>query len=46
MLFRVRYGASMESRKIANRGQAGWQQATEDSEFFERNPALLATEVE
>ena len=45
LLFRVRYGSGMASRKIANRGDAGWQQAPEDIAFFERRPELLRAEV-
>jgi quercetin dioxygenase-like cupin family protein len=45
LLFRVRYGTGMASRKIANRGQAGWQQSAEDVAFFERHPELLSAEV-
>jgi len=45
MLFRVRYGSAMESRKTANRGIPGWQQSAEDIRFFERNPHLLSAEV-
>ncbi len=45
LLFRIRYGSGMASRKIANRGHAGWQQAPEDIAFFERHPELLRAEV-
>ena len=45
MLFRVRYGASYESRKTENRGIPGWKQAPEDIAFFKNNPALLRAEV-
>jgi hypothetical protein len=45
LLFRVRYGTWMESRKTADRGKAGWQQSPEDIEFFARHPGLLTAEV-
>ena len=45
MLFRVRYGTSYESRKTANRGQAGWTQDAEDIAFFKANPHLATAEV-
>lgn len=45
LLFRVRYGTGMASRKIANRGNASWQQSAEDIAFFERHPELLRAEV-
>jgi quercetin dioxygenase-like cupin family protein len=45
MLFRVRYGTSYESRKTANRGQAGWTQDAEDTAFFKANPHLATAEV-
>ncbi len=45
LLFRVRYGSGMASRKVANRGRADWQQSPEDIAFFERHPELLRAEV-
>jgi mannose-6-phosphate isomerase-like protein (cupin superfamily) len=45
LLFRVRYGTWMESRKTADRGKTGWQQSPEDIEFFARHPGLLTAEV-
>ncbi|MCC6531394.1 MAG: cupin domain-containing protein [Burkholderiales bacterium] len=45
MLFRVRYGDSMESRKTDNRGRPGWTQSAEDQAFFAARPELLAAEV-
>jgi quercetin dioxygenase-like cupin family protein len=45
MLFRVRYGTGMESRKTANRGRPDFKQSAEDIAFFERNPQLLRAEV-
>lgn len=34
LLFRVRYGSSMISRHLVNRGRAGWTQSEEDRAYF------------
>jgi hypothetical protein len=34
LLFRVRYGSSMISRHLMNRGRAGWTQSDEDRAYF------------
>lgn len=34
LLFRIRYGSSMISRHLMNRGQAGWKQSEEDRAYF------------
>src|SRR5215469_18435112 len=36
LLFRVRYGEDMSARAIDWRGHAGWQQSTEDADYFRR----------
>ena len=39
LLFRVRYGDDMASRFIDWRGNADWQQSTEDADYFRQHPA-------
>ena len=34
LLFRVRYGSSMISRHLMNRGHAGWTQSEDDRAYF------------
>jgi quercetin dioxygenase-like cupin family protein len=45
LLFRVRYGADMRSRHVANRQHADWRQRPDDAEYFRNNPHLLSAEV-
>ena len=38
LLFRVRYGEDMLARHYAWPSMAGWQQSSEDAEYYRRNP--------
>ncbi len=45
LLFRVRYGESMDARHLEWRGRPGWTQSPEDGAYFRANPALVTAEV-
>jgi quercetin dioxygenase-like cupin family protein len=40
LLFRVRYGRSMQARHLEWRGNAEWRQSPQDAEYFRRRPPL------
>ena len=45
LLFRVRYGAAMFSRRVSWDTRPGWKQLDEDIEFFSAHPERLSAEV-
>ena len=45
MLFRVRYGENMATRRTAWRGREGFAQNAEDIAYFRDNPERLTSEV-
>ncbi len=45
LLFRVRYGASMVSRRYSWDTRPGWKQSNDEIEFFKQHPGRLTTEV-